>query len=217
MALPLAALVVVAGIFLLIKRRDDLWILFALAIAIGPAATILIVRPLVLYERYFLMPLVLVLVLLALLLSQALRARIIVRSAAALALLAILTANVLGDARLIREGRGHYRAALEYIATHSKGNRIVIGSDQDFRNFNMIKYYSRFVHSSKFIEYRRNDQWPVGGPEWLILHDQNENAVPDQSVSDSDDNTYDLAASYRYAGLSGWSWFVYRNHADSSP
>ena len=46
---------------------------------------------------------------------------------------------------LLIDGRGHYRQALNDMASATKGHTISVASDHDFRNKLVIDFYVRFL------------------------------------------------------------------------
>jgi hypothetical protein len=75
----------------------------------------------------------------------------------------------------------------------------------------LIVFYARYLPEGKKIVYLDSDRWPKHGPQWVIIHSQQSDYKPSAHFSGPEGNTYSLAKSYRYSGLSGWHWFVYRN------
>src|SRR6185503_4976414 len=122
------------GVAVLWRRRADEWVLFVVAIALSPAVQLLVDRPRVLYERFFLLSATLLLLLVALCLDRLMSAGAVARLAA----LGLIGAFLVGNARLsgdlLAQGRGDYRGAIRYMAEHSTAAVITVGSDYDFRN-----------------------------------------------------------------------------------
>jgi hypothetical protein len=191
------------------RERSDEWLLYAGVILIAPALILALRPPEVLFPRYFAIPLAF----LSLLLVSAL-ARVCTRSPralwlAAVAVVAFLVGNAAHLVPFIDHGRGQYRKAIEMIVSESGSEPIVIGSDHDLRNGKVIRFYARIQPGGRKIDYRRLDDWPAAGPDWLIRHTQDyiarEPALP-QSLAE----VYVLEKVYPSYGPSGMNWFLYR-------
>ena len=213
----IAAAVLGWGLFLLWRLRDDRWVFFALAIVIAPAGIILVRRPDVLYERYFLLPLTFFVLLLAYVLARTMRAGRIGAIMSVIAIASLMISNGEHTGRLIREGRGHYLEALTFIRDHTSDPSISVTSDHDFRNRLLLEFYWRYASDGRSIQYVHSDQAQVQGAQWLIVHEFDPDAVPYSEWMDHGGHRYELKASYGYAGLSGWQWFIYRNSDWENP
>jgi hypothetical protein len=209
-ALILFACATAWGLRLLWRRRSDLWVFFAVQIIIAPAVFGLLAPPELLYERYFLLPLAFWLLLPALALADLLRRGAAWRSLAALALVAFCAGNLLRTTRLLQLGRGGYLEALTFIAEHSEGETILIAGDHDFRHRMIIEFYADRIPTDKEFIYKGRYVMPREGADWYLAHSFDRTPDPGPRARDRYGNVYDLAASYPCAGLSGWSWFVYR-------
>jgi hypothetical protein len=206
----LALSILALGLRRLWRDRDDLWLLLLVAIALAPAAILVALRPAVIDLRYFLIGTALALVLLAWILAAGLRARGWRRAAAGLAIAVFLVGNGHSVARFLALGRGGYGAALRFMADHSDGERIVVGSDHDFRNERTLRFYARFLPAGKRLEYRPRDAWPPGGPEWYLLHRQARPRAPSSELLLPGAGRYRLAAEFDHAAISGFYWAIYR-------
>jgi hypothetical protein len=207
-ALVLALLAL--GLRRLAREGDDLWVLWLVAIAIAPAAILAAMRPEVIDLRYFLIGIALFLILLAWVLGAALRAGGWRRAAALAGLAVFLAGNAVHTARFLEHGRGGYQAALQYMAEHASGPRIVVGSDQDFRNGIVLRFYARLLPSGRTLDYRERARWPAQGPEWIVIHRRTR---PEQTLPEigfEGGLRYRLAADFDHAAISGFYWAVYR-------
>ena len=206
----LALAILAFGLQRLWRDRDDLWLLLLVAIALAPAAILGAMRPAVIDLRYFLVGIALALVLLAWVLGALLRAGGWRRVLAGLAIAVFLVGNATRVTQFLALGRGGYGAALRFMAEHSDGERIVVGSDHDFRNQKTLRFYARFLPADKQLEYRPLGAWPPGGPEWYLLHRQ---ARPRESQAElllPGAGRYRLAAEFDHAAISGFYWAIYR-------
>jgi len=134
---------------------------------------------------------------------------------------AVLVLFVVGNgwhtARLIELGRGGYLDAVRFMAAGSKGDTFIVGSDQDLRVGMMITFYAKYLSEPKRLGYYPTNGWPPNGPDWLVLHRQDKEEPPPRIMADRFRNRYDFVREFRYAGLSGYRWFVYRNERDERP
>lgn len=207
----LALLVVGAGVWNLARRGDDWWLGLLIAIVVAPTLVITWFDPAVLAVRYFLIGIQLTLLLVAWLAADAMRSggapRVI-----AVAVLALTSAmHLVHVARFIEHGRGGYSAALARMASESDGP-IVVGSDHDFRVGRVLAYHARTLEHPERLQYRSADDWPEGGPDWLVVHRQETPTRPHPWV-DAGTTRFQLVATYEHAAISGYAWLLYRNAA----
>ena len=123
-----------------------------------------------------------------------------------------LFGNTIRIYSLIHVGRGEYLKGIRYMAEQSQGRQIVVASDNDFRNKMVLDFYARFLPKDKQLVYIHLEKWLVYGSDWLILHDQQVNAVP-KPFYRYGTHMYRLKQTFPYGGVSGWNWFLYRNMA----
>jgi len=204
---PIAAVMLASGLVgIIVARRSgsDLWILFAVGGLVAPVATLATISSSLLFERYFLVPFALLL-----LASSWWLGRIAVRApiAAILVLFVYLGANGMQISRLIREGRGHYVEAMNFMREHTLRAPVTIGSDHDFRHRRVLEYYRPEI-AGEFVYYNRGE-WPVAAPEWMLVHDQTMDFTPADQLT-IQGTRYALRRLYRFAGLSGWNLAVYQ-------
>jgi hypothetical protein len=212
----LVALVLAATSLIHLQRNgSDRWIFYAVAILGSPAALLAVTRHELIFERYFLINLAFLLLLASSLLAAGWHSGGWRRFSACLLVAVFLLGNAIHTGRLLRLGRGEYRAALAYIAENSPEREITLGGDHDFRNGTAIAYHSRRLNSDKRFRYLAAGQWPREGPQWLVLHRQTQSTLPSTTLVDPNGNLYRLERSYSYAAMSGWNWFVLRNDGNS--
>ena len=206
----LALAIVGLGIRRLRREGDALWLYCLVAIAVAPAAILGAARPAVVDLRYFLIGIALALVLLAALLADGLRAGGARRAAAALAIAVFLVGSARAETRFLALGRGGYGAALRFMAEHSAGESVVVGSDHDFRNEMTLRFYARTLPADKRLDYRPRGAWPPGGPEWYVVHRSARPSAPPAEIELPGAARYALAAEFDHAAISGFYWAVYR-------
>jgi hypothetical protein len=206
----LAVLILAAGIGAIARRRDDSWIFYALVIFFVPATVLAVLRPEVLFVRYFLVSIGFGLVAAALFLADLLRSGAAGRAAAAMLIAGFVIGNALNTARFYRYGRGGYLEALRHIAMTSPGPVATLGGDLDFRNAMVVDFYQRYLPPGKTVDYVTHEQYPPEGPEWVVLHRIGSLGDVYPSIDDSLGNTFLLDLVEPYSDLSGWYWLVYR-------
>jgi hypothetical protein len=212
MALVAAALIMASLIFMAFERPDQF--VFYLVVIGGPIAVALS-HPELLFVRYFFLAVVFSCILISHLFALILcRYGASGKSVVGIVLVAILVANGSNIARFLQFGRGDYLATLRFMAENTQGPEIVIGSDHDFRNSTMLRFYARYLPSGKRVHYLLTNEWPPSGPEWIIFHDMSRNRQVPESFG-SHGIRYELSTTADFFGLSGWRWFVY--HKDLAP
>jgi len=198
----------ILGVGFLYVRKNDIYVFFLCVLAVVPALTVIITRPPVLYPRYFL-----VCFPFFYLLAGHLLAHLFLRSGTWKAVYVILMLLfVFGNAArtmpLLPLGKGGYREAVLFMAKHTAGREISVGSDHDFRNTMYLSFYSRYLPSEKEIFYVKTELWTKILPEWAISHSSEIKFDPPKRVTTSSGSSYTLSRSFRYVG---WHWFLYHN------
>ena len=194
----------------LVRTRDLRWVFFAVVIVAGPAAVLLLTRPEYMAPRYFLVLVPFLLWLWASGLARMARKGRAGAIAAALLLVFFLAGNGVNIARLLRDGRGRYREALEFIVRSDPGPVATVGSDNDFRNATVIGRHLPNLPGAARFRYVPTGEWTDAAPAWVLVHHFAEEPPPDDVVLGPTGRRYALARVFPYAGLSGWDWYVYR-------
>lgn len=200
-----------AGLVRLSRSGPGEPVFFISAIFIVPALIVAVMKPEFLYFRYFLVTFPF----LYLLCVHGLCA-LYLRPGAPRAVFFVLVAvfcamNLKSGVELVEYGRGSYSEAMEYMAEETPGDEVVVSGDHDFRNSLVTGFYARFFTGKKFVYIDRGDRSVV--PEWFLAHSVDAGRRPPEFVFDSG-TRYSLKRSYGFAGVSGWSWFVYRKDAE---
>jgi len=212
------ALAVYGGWNLFQQRRSE-WIFFGLVLLVAPALTVVALQPKFLYFRYFLVCLPFFYLLLASFFAPWFRRSGIIRLVPLLLLLAMTTGHLLKISALLELGRGHYRQALEDMAAATPGARLRIGSDSDFKNGKLLRFYGLLLPPAKHLEYVPHEQVAAEKPDWLVVCYLP--GYPSLLVGGA--VKYDLYSVYPFCGLSGMEWSVYRlaaevgTHENSTP
>jgi hypothetical protein len=207
----LVAAILALGLRVLWKQGDDLWLLHLITIVLAPLAVMGLLRPDVVAVRYLLIGIAFGLLLAAGLLADGFRAGGTRRVLALAALGLFLAGNAVHTWRFIELGRGGFLAALNYMAEHSTGSRIVVGSDHDFRNGLVLRFYARRLPPSKTLDYRKRGDWPAGGPEWFVAHRSQRPAQPARTLTLASGERFERVAEFDHAAISGFYWALYRN------
>ncbi len=213
LALPYVALAGgIAGVAarLRVREGDASWVLPVVGIA-APLAAFSVLQPDVIAVRYFLIALALLLLLLADLLAHLARSHG-ARRAIALGLLALfVVGNAAHIAAFLERGRGGFRDALFSMAEATEGARIVVGSDHDFRNGEVLRFYARGLPEDKRLVYLERGHWPKRGPEWIVTHGAARPESLRREIRDGRGNRYALFAEFDHAAISGFYWALYRS------
>ena len=205
-----AVLLLAAGLFLLWRGGAGRWVFFAVVLLVSPALLLGLLRPEFLYVRYFLVCVPFFLLLLAHLLARCWRQRAVGKALYLLVVLAVCCGNGWHIARFLQDGRGHYLAALEYLAEHTEGPVIEIGGDNEFRNRTLLDFYAAYLPAGKQVRYYPPEEWTKPGPQWHIIHRQRLDYQPKPELAAFYGIQYELVREFRYSGLSGYHWFIYR-------
>jgi hypothetical protein len=210
-ALPLLLAVVGFALALLWRRGGRAPVAFyTLAVLAAPALGLAAGNSTLRFPRYFVVNVAFALVLVAHALGWAWTRGAAWRAIAAAAAVLFVAGNAFPTARLVRDGRGQYRAVLRHIANASSGPEITVSSDHDFRNAMMIEHYRAAVGLEHTLRYVPVRHVPSRGVDWILLHRLDGEAPPGDVVADPRHNRYRLEAVAPHAALSGWHWFLYR-------
>lgn len=196
-----------AGLLAVKKDGDGEHVFYILAIFIVPALIISIMKPEFLYFRYFLVCFPFFYLLASRSLSGLYRKSPWGKAGffAAIALFGVF--NIWKTAGLIRDGRGAYSEAVEFMAKSTPGQEVRVGSDHDFRNGLVLGFYSGFFREKRIV-YLDSEARKEAVPDWLIRHSVDKGYKPPAYLFDSGER-FTLEQSYGFAGVSGWSWFLY--------
>jgi hypothetical protein len=202
-ALVLAVLL--RGLQLLRRAGDDSWVFFAMA-TVGAPLMLLAIRPQFIYERYFFLPWLFFLVLLAYVLADLAR-RVPLGAVAAAALLVGTTAgHVLEvEAFVSGGGRGQFIEALRYLDAHSGDGEVTIASESDFRLPKMLAFYGRYANPRRHFVYLKADDAEERPADWLLIHELEAVRFPEEDAA-----PYRREAAFRVTAYGGWDWYVYR-------
>lgn len=180
---------------------------FTLVIAL-PGLLLLAYQPDFFYARYLLVSLPFVYLLIALSLDIALRKSGPLRALAALLILTFVAGSTVHYLAYARLGKGGYPQAVTDMFDDAGTRNFTVGSDFDFRNKALIDFYARYHANSGQLTYVKLAYESIEPADYFIVH----NYVPGHKAAETltlPGGTYELMGVYRYAGLSGWSWYLY--------
>lgn len=216
----LGATAILIGLAVLWRAESEWAVLYASALIFVPALILILLKPQLLYTRYFLVQIIFLLMLLtqgAIWLWERNRIGAVSTS---LALLLVLSGNVASTWNLVNLDRGHYREAIALMLTDNvAGERlpedaalhsVTISSDYDMRHAMIIRFYQRQLDPQNRIRYVMGADIPETGVDWMLMHDGAFEFQPELQWSDIHGNQYGLVQTYRYCGASGWVLAVYR-------
>ena len=208
--LGVAAIVAALIELVLMARARDGRAIFYLVLVLGPAITLLVERPVYLAPRYFVVVVPFLLLLVASALGRLARLGRWGRPAVVGILLLFVVTDDVAVTRLLTLGRGQYREAIASILAATPQSVVTIGGDHDFRNRLVVLDQARRLGAEAAIAYVPHERWTRDTPEWLLRHDFSTTTTAAPLVMTTTGRRYALVAVYPYAGLSGWSWLVYR-------
>jgi hypothetical protein len=140
---------------------------FAVAIALAPALVLSVLdesRMPTLGTRYFVCPSFAFLMLFARGLASGFE-----RLPARLLFVAYLALGTATSVLFARDGRGDYRGALAFMATHSERDPITISTDHDFRNRLLLRHYRGLVTPRRLV-YVPDTGAGSRPTEWYLAH-----------------------------------------------
>jgi hypothetical protein len=171
-----------------------------------------LLHPKYLYVRYFMVIFPFFYLLLAFIFAEWFRQSARARMVPVLLILAITTGHLLRVATLLNSGRGNYRRALNDMAAATPGRLIRVGSDGDFQNEKLLRFYGFFLLPSKQVEYIPMAKISTERPDWVVVC----YLPPNPSFVMNDTHVkYDLFSLYPSSGLTGMNWWVYQLSPES--
>lgn len=215
----LVPLAVAAGLLLAWDTRErwragsDSFVFFPVAIVVLPFLVLVTRGTSVLAPRYFIVNIAFLLLPWSAAIAQWMHRR---RALGTVALALVVAGNLVPAIRFIELGRGQYSAALSYIASHTPGREITIGSDHDVRNGRMLAYYALWLRSGQSVRYVLHADRDPNAPHWLILHSFDQPPAPRQALVVKSGAAYRLRKTFPYWGPSGFHWFVYEHVASTA-
>ncbi len=217
---PLAVSVsfVTAGLFLwaiihMWRKGNSEWIFYLIVVLISPLVLLTVKKPEMLALRYFLVNVAFIFLPISYLLADLYRRSQAAKVFVTIVLALFLAGNGVNISGFIKYGRGGYLEGLQYIADHTPGQTITIGSDHDFRNGMLVEFYKRYFPTKNIFYKNKPYDHPNIIPAWFICHQIGKPGEIPLALKDRYGNMYELVKTLPYYDLSGWHWFIYRKHA----
>jgi len=201
----------VMGLSLLARAHSDMWAFFAAAI-VGSPGLFLIRPPEYIAERYFLIPFVFFLLLVAFVLGDLWR-RSALRPVVLVLLLGFLAGNAWQVRAFVESGRGEFGEALAWIAVQDESDPLPITGDHDFRVRLYLEFYTRRQSLSNFryLADRESEN-----ATWLLLHRTADDPRPAPAEVETIGPTrFTRGKAYPSRGRMSWGWFVYRRTVEA--
>jgi hypothetical protein len=214
--LACATLIGVAAGRLSRHEGDDDWLLVLVTLAVAPALVLGVMRPSVVEVRYFVVGIALYLVLAARLAAALLRAGGWRRVVCAAALCLFALGNATHMLPFLRYGRGGYAAAVRFMAESSPNPEFSVGSNHDFRNEMILRFYARELPAGRSLTYTGRKEKPRKAPDWVILLAAQRPEHVQPSLTDIRGHRYRFTREFENGGISGFWWGVYRDSVAAS-
>lgn len=207
--------ILAAGLRLLGRDKAGSVVFFTSVIVVFPILLAVVRNAETIYIRYFIISIAFLLLLASFVLASLYERGRMGKLACGLLLAVFLAANGRHVAQLFKDGRGHYRDAIHYIAAHTRGPVITIDSDNDFQVPLLLDYYADATGGKK-VEYRLKKSGPWGA-EWLVCQKESfeDPTPPHGQFAQSAGCEYELVQSYPTAPLSGLRWYLYQRRTGS--
>ena len=199
------------------RRRPELAVFLVVALVVAP--TLVLLRQLVvlelrqaIYPRHFLVLLPFFLIGAASV-GVELPRRPATRRVASTVLAAFVAVNLWQTARFVEGTRGHYADAVRYLFDETPGATVAVVSDHPTRTRFVLEFHARRLAREKRLVVIDEDATsrPPETPMWVIAHGFVAHAPPGDTCTDPVSGAiFRLDREFGFAGLSGYSWYVYR-------
>ncbi len=206
-----ACIILIFGMVILYKEKSESAVFFLSVLLPVPGIILVFRPPKYLYFRYFIICFPFFYMLAAHVLAFFYHKFKIGKAVYAFLLILFFILQIQKIGELVTSGRGDYYNAVMYMAENSTGTDITVGSDHDFRNKLLLEFYAAYLPPGKEIIYSEQSSWLEDKPEWIIMHSQDLSFRPRNKFDTNAGTTYILEQSFRYSGISGWNWFLYRD------
>ena len=222
-------------IAILLWRGDSRAWFYLVTILLVPAVMLVSTTPIHFDTRHFMLTGVAVLLLTGQCLAWVVRTNLTTRVLAGVILALFAFGNTAHLTSFLESGRGNYGSAVRLMEQQRTGQIITVGGDHRFRTPMLLNYYSAGSIDDGRIHYIEKEHWGDCSPQWLIVRG-NASAFdppltlsikpsvrrdgpkpyddacssPADAAQDTVELEYELNGVYRYWGLSGWHWALYR-------
>ncbi len=201
------------------RHNDDRWVLSAAVGVILPAVFLIFRRTEVLFPRYFLVPIA------VLLLSASVFVGRLIEHGGWRRAMGLLLVSVYAYAgtthiwSLRQHGRGEYGVMIATLLSESREPLVTVASapdfgGHDFRNVMLVDYFAQTAAGGARLRYLRDTDYPREGSLWMIRESLNDAPAP-KVYGDKYGNQYALAGGYHSADLVGMTWHLYRRKNDA--
>ncbi|MGE4605622.1 MAG: hypothetical protein AAEJ52_02650 [Myxococcota bacterium] len=211
LALAITGVLVPIGLWLAARDGAPLVFFFVSVLFLAPVLIFLVAAPKLLFPRYFWVCIPFLYLLAANVLGWIHRGTRTGKGVYWVLLAAFVLANGAKTLEHVSVGRTNYADALTYLEEHTEGDIIQIGSDHDFRNAMVIRFYARYRTAGKSFAIVPKSSWTGPGPEWYLMHSWISGPFPQRHVTLAGDRPYTLVARFDNGIGTGWKWFLYRN------
>lgn len=207
----------IATLVMQLRRRDDAWLFYLLAVVVAPLFLLmynllLSQRPQPLMPRYFLVALTF------LLLALAHGAAALWRGAGPPGRVVLAALGCAFAAGTLAHwfpfyvyGRGGYAAALERMVDQTRDPVITVASDNEFPTSQVIEFYRpRVLPLGRQIDVYQEAVPRPRPPQWVIVTKPSETSNPPKTMSHPSGAVYDWDSTYPSSALSGTTWCLYR-------
>jgi len=200
---------IVAGAFLLYRKRRPEWIFFLVSLLIAPGLFVIINHSNDLYFRYFIVCLPFYYLMLSHILGEWRRSGHLPKVIPVLLIAVFIVGHSYKTRELIRYGRGNYSRAVADMAVATQGPILKVSSDHDFRNKIILEFYTKRLPTEKILYYVSRERISMDTPDWFVVHSLDTQFRPYEKLALRGFSEYNLFSEYRSSGLSGWNWYVY--------
>ena len=206
----LAAVLLVAGLFLVAGRDMPRALFYAVGIVGAPCVLLWQLEPSFLAPRYFLPSVLFFLLLGAEVLAALWRRGGARRAAVCAGLVLFLVGNLHSAWPLLTGGRGDFARALSIIEHERGSSEVSIGARFDFRHRLLFGYYARRSAPTLPLRFVAGEDWPDNGPDWLVVALPNPDGQVAETVRGPRGNPYRRAAAFEAIRGREPQWFLYR-------
>jgi hypothetical protein len=211
LASAVVALLVPVGVWRARRDGAPLAFFFVSVLFLAPALVLLVTAPRLLYPRYFWVSIPFLYLLAAIVLGWIYRGSRVGKGFYWVLLAVFVAANAAKMFEHVGAGRTNYADALTYLEQHTDGDVIHIGTDHDFRNEMLLRFYARYRTAGKSFAIRPKSGWTGLGPHWYLMHSWMSGSFPPRHVTLVGDRPYTLVARFDNGIGPGWTWFLYHN------
>lgn len=192
----------IVELYTLWKEGRKEWFFFSCVIFLVPSIMLLLHRPAVLFERYFIVSMVFFYILIASRLARMAKQGGVNLAITVVFLILFAVTNLTQSYRLTQYGRGEYQRLANYLKNQPLFDKEALSShlstDHPFRTSEVLSYYLK-----EEINISSN---PL---EFHLTHSQDRYYRPERAISLANKN-YKLVDEYKSGSLSGWNWYLYK-------